>query len=43
MLADLNDFITPSQACIKPVSAPENKAKAPGDASVSIFLGFKIA
>jgi hypothetical protein len=34
-LTDLNDYITPSQACIKPVqqtNAP--KVRAPGDAAV---------
>jgi hypothetical protein len=25
LLTDLNDFITPSQACIKPVEAPKPK------------------
>jgi hypothetical protein len=36
-LTDLNDFITPSQACIKPVEEvkPEEIAKQPGAASVS--------
>jgi hypothetical protein len=36
-LADLNDYITPSQACIKPLeqsNAP--KARTPGDAAVRI-------
>lgn len=35
-LTDLNDFITPSQACIKPVEAPEPEVKNDvGNASVS--------
>jgi hypothetical protein len=36
-LTDLNDFITPSQACIKPVEQlkPQEVAKEPGGASVS--------
>lgn len=37
-LTDLNDFITPSQACIKPVEEvkPADLASQPGAAAVSI-------
>ncbi|PPQ98618.1 hypothetical protein CVT24_003951 [Panaeolus cyanescens] len=38
---DLNDFIAPSQACIKPVeqtNAPKQREKQPGDASTEIMI-----
>ena len=36
-MTDLNDFITPSQVCIKPVEQvkPEDDGRVPGGASVS--------
>ncbi|KAG8896906.1 Cytosolic Fe-S cluster assembly factor nar1 [Tulasnella sp. 408] len=38
-LTDLNDFITPSQACIKPVEAPEPEVKNDvGNASTQIEI-----
>ncbi|KAI0256089.1 iron hydrogenase [Lactifluus subvellereus] len=39
-LTDLNDYITPSQACIKPVeqSNAAPKARAPGDAATEIRI-----
>ncbi|KIM91828.1 hypothetical protein PILCRDRAFT_57696 [Piloderma croceum F 1598] len=39
-LTDLNDFITPSQACIKPVEQvkPQEVAKEPGGASTEIQI-----
>jgi len=40
-LTDLNDFITPSQACIKPVeqiNGPKSQEKEAGAASVMFFL-----
>lgn len=41
-LTDLNDYITPSQACIKPVeqSNAVPKARAPGDAAVRVLMLF---
>ena len=39
-LTDLNDFITPSQACIKPVEEVKSveHVKQPGSAAVSTFF-----
>ena len=38
-LTDLNDYITPSQACIKPVEQSNAPiARTPGDAAVSADL-----
>jgi hypothetical protein len=34
-LSGLDDFITPSQACIKPVEAPRSKKKAPISITIS--------
>jgi hypothetical protein len=43
-LTDLNDYITPSQACIKPVvqSNAIPKARGPGDAAVRVLMLFSI-
>ncbi|EJD42712.1 iron hydrogenase [Auricularia subglabra TFB-10046 SS5] len=35
-LTDLNDFLAPSQACIKPVEAPPLPAREPGAAEITI-------
>ncbi len=38
--SDLNDFITPSQACTKPVPAPTGKEKV---VVLNAFLRFQLA